>query len=169
MLSVLVSSVFSVAAKILSTCILWGWGLFQPSWKVLLLTWAVKTLTFSFKASPSTAIAVASVQDGTLFSLVLSWQPCNRGLLHNWILVWGTISSTPMAKQRKQRETLDLFVLHRNSEMASSVGRNKSLLLLKCECVICIRCHPPWMKGMFGTIAHSTTLPLRWQRWQAIR
>lgn len=39
-----------------------------------------------------------------LFSLILSWQPCNTALLHNWIATLGTVSSSSPTKSRGERE-----------------------------------------------------------------
>lgn len=68
-----------------------------------------RTLTFSFKIRSWVFSPVMCIKwdSAILFSLILSWQPCNTALLHNWIATLGTVSRSSPTKSRKKRERLE--------------------------------------------------------------
>lgn len=46
-----------------------------------------------------------------LFSLILSWQPCNTALLHNWIATLDTVSFNSPAKKKKKKRPRETEIL----------------------------------------------------------
>lgn len=65
-----------------------------------------RALTFSFKKRSWVLSPVMCIKwdSAILFSLILSWQPCNTALLHNWIATLGTVSCSSPTKSQRERE-----------------------------------------------------------------